>query len=121
MKYYVDVDGTLIKAMDSSNLREWTRKVMHKHNPLNLQLLRWLKDRKAEGHTLYLWTDRNAELEIYTMRNLGKWGNLFDGAFFNGDNGLGGKFTGKVDGFVIDDKERFVKCGTKGGMVIDWK
>ena len=121
MDLYVDMDGTVLKPVKANGLQDWMDKIAGgKCSALNLGLLRWLKDRKAEGHTLYVWTDRSPELYSATMRNLGKWSGLFDMGSFNGD-GVCCKVKSMVDGFVIDDKDRYVKCGRHGGMQIVWQ
>ena len=121
MDYYVDMDGTVLAPTPATGLQDWMNKIASGQcSKLNLGLLRWLEQRKAEGHTLYVWTDRSPELYSATMRNLGKWSRLFDMGSFNGD-GEGGKAKSMVDGFVIDDKDRYVKCGRHGGMQVSWK
>ena len=121
MKLFVDVDNTLLRALPfNCTLDEWRKMFFTKFTQLNLNLLRWLKARKAEGHTIIMWTDRDADMQQHTLKNFGKWGYLFDEFSFNGD-GICGKIKNSVDGFVIDDKERYIKCGLKGGMIINWK
>ena len=120
MDYYVDMDGTVLAPTHATSLDDWMYKIgSGRCSVLNLNLLRWLKARKEEGHTLYVWTDRSPELYSATMRNLGKWSRLFDMGSFNGD-GVSGKAKSKVDGFVIDDKEQYVRCGVRGGMQVTW-
>lgn len=120
MRYYIDVDGTLVRKTTSTDLADWTTKVRTKARPLNLTLLKWLKERKIEGHDLVLWTNRSPELKEATYRNLGKWATLFSDAHFMGD-GWCGKRWNSVEGVVIDDEARFARCGQRGSFIIDWK
>jgi FMN phosphatase YigB (HAD superfamily) len=131
---YVDCDGTLVKYSTArfrvrveagvnqglTDLEAWLDAAEVIPRPLNYRLLRWLKNLPKDKYRLILWTNRNPGLIDATMRNLGKWAEIFDDFSFNGTGSAMSNKYGLMDGFVIDDEPRYVRCGSIGGLQVVW-
>ena len=59
-----------------------------------------------------MWTNRNHELHKYIMRDLKEWSPMFDKFQYY----AGQKEKSLVEGVVIDNELRYMKCGEKGGI-----
>ena len=131
LNIYCDVDGTLVKKQtakfdaaiaknkttDNTWLDAWIEAVRTTPRPLNLKLLRWLRGLPKDKYRVIMWTNRSPELAEATIRNIGKWADVFDEFSFNGYPNKS-KWDEIVEGFVIDDEPKFISNGTKGGCVV---
>lgn len=84
--------------------------------PLNVPLLRFFEEH-SDRYTLRLWTNRNEGLVQKTKEDLGKFTSLFDSFEFY----EGVKIDSKVEGVVIDNTPKYLKCGELGGIHYEWK
>ena len=126
----VDLDGTLFsRKMEylllcrenkthegfhkSSVLWDWYESANYTNrNKINTQLLDWLGKYKNQGHIIRVWTNRNYELHKYVIRDLREWSSLFDKfQYYEGEKGKS-----FVEGVVIDNEQKYIKCGEKGGI-----
>ena len=123
----VDCDGVLLSNRNESLLTsaielvgsygdlspvwDWYTELIHTTPlPLNLPVLKVLKELKDNGYVLRLWTNRMYTLEKSTLDNLGDWKNIFDSSLFYG----GRKHLSQVEGVVIDNHEKYLHCGETG-------
>ena len=96
---------------DTSEVWNWYERLVHNNPlPLNIQLLNWLSLQKDKGHSIRLWTNRMYTLRRTTIDNLGNWKSLFDSFQFHS----GRKLASRVDGVVIDNDPKYLKCGEFG-------
>ena len=83
--------------------------------PLNVPLLEFFEE-NSDKYTLRLWTNRNDGLVHKTISNLGKYKSLFDSFEFHEGN----KIASRVEGIVIDNDPKYLKCG-EVGVHYEWK
>jgi hypothetical protein len=123
-----DFDGVLIPAdfekkffnVDKSwrvSIDEYVRMVHEAPTPvINTSLLSFYNSLKEEGHVIRLLTNRNYEMEKCTRKVLGNYVSIFDSMIFCG----GMKKTRIVEGLVIDNEEKYLSCGSQGGILYQW-
>ncbi len=83
--------------------------------PLNISLLKYLEENRNK-FVLRLWTNRNRGVMRRTLDNLGRFKSIFDSfRFYEGD-----KINSRVEGIVIDNDPKYLKCG-EFGIHYEWK
>ncbi len=124
-KIYVDVDGTLLSgsldlefkkrsAVEAfSSVLAWYENCGVDDLALNMELIVKLVDLKEQGYELILWTNRGVANIEMTRRNLGIYWHMFSSHEFH--DGKKGKCV--LDGFVIDNEEKYLACGLSGVLV----
>lgn len=80
--------------------------------PLNTSLLRYYDSLRQDGHVIRLLTNRNYELREKTISILGEWVGLFDTLTFCD----GKKSQTRVEGLMIDNEKKYLKCGSLDGI-----
>jgi hypothetical protein len=84
--------------------------------PLNIELLKFFAN-NINKFALRLWTNRNYNLQKRTLLNIGPFKSVFDSFhFYNGE-----KEKSQVEGVVIDNNPRHLRCGELGGLLYKWK
>ena len=82
---------------------------------LNVPLLKFFEENK-DKYALRLWTNRNLGLVDRTVETLGEYKSLFDSFEFH----EGDKISSRVEGVVIDNDPKYLKCG-ETGIHYEWK
>jgi hypothetical protein len=130
MNYYIDMDGTVLDpsldkifndrysactTQEEKDLTiKWYRSLDVHNLELNMELIQRLIALKEEGHTLILWTNRGEENIPMTKKNLGIYWHLFsDHQFFGGQKG-----SCQLNGIVLDNEPKYLKCGLLGSELI---
>jgi len=102
---------------DTSPIWNWYQKLIETNPlPINVGLLQYLSYCKGRGDTVRLWTNRQPELRTATMNNLGIFSNIFDEVSFN----AGHKGKMRIEGVVIDNDTKNLKCGELG-VHYEWR
>jgi len=83
--------------------------------PLNFELLRFFA-RNMDKYALRLWTNRNYDLRKRTLLNLEPFIYIFDSFHFYG----GEKKFNLIEGIVIDNNPKYLKCG-EFGIHYEWR
>jgi hypothetical protein len=126
---YVDCDGVLL----SSELDNWFKNRIEEVGfknaikeyeemyvddlEVNIKLIKLLINlKKRKNVRVVLWTNRGETERDMTMSNLGEYWNVFDEVMFR----EGQKKNDKLNGIVVDNEERYLKCGERG-ILVDWK
>lgn len=81
---------------------------------LNTEMLKWLENLKNNGHVLRLFTNANYTLTKDIRHILGNATNLFDDFIF----AAGRKSTLRVEGIVVDNEIKNLKCGIHGNILV---
>jgi hypothetical protein len=83
--------------------------------PLNIPLLRFFEN-NMDKYVLRLWTNRSKDIMKRTIENLDGFKYIFDSfLFYSGD-----KLNSRVEGIVIDNAPKYLKCG-EFGLYYEWK
>jgi hypothetical protein len=77
---------------------------------VNHHVMKFLQEKKEEGHHIRLWTNRMYTLKDTTLRNLGDYRSIFDSFEFHS----GEKSSSRVEGLVIDNHEKYLHFGEFG-------
>jgi len=112
MDFYVDVDGTLLASWLDDQFKvngfAWYSRQYVNNLPVNVDLVNELRRYSANGHRIFLWTNRGQNQVKMTMENIASFIDIFSGfCFYDGR-----KMTARVDGIVIDNEEKYRICGT---------
>lgn len=95
------------------SIDDYIRIVVESPNPpLNTTLLRYYESLRRDGHIIRLLTNRNYELRNKTIQTLGEWVGMFDSLTFCD----GKKSQTRVEGLMIDNETKYLKCGSLGGI-----
>ena len=112
-KRFFHVDGSWKVSID-----EYVRMVNESPTPqVNHKLLVYLHELSEIGHVIRLFTNRNYELEKKTSMVLDSYKSIFDSFLFC--EGLKSKT--KVEGVVVDNEEKYLSCGSQGGILYQWE
>lgn len=102
---------------DTSNLWDDYGKFVHQTKDvvvLHTERLRWLENLRNEGHTIRLFTNANYTCAKDLKHILGNAVNLFDDFIF----GNGRKSTLRVEGIVVDNEVKNLRCGIHGNIFV---
>jgi hypothetical protein len=83
--------------------------------PLNVRLLDYFVQ-NVDKYVIRLWTNRNQGLVKKTIANLDGYARIFDSFQFH----EGSKIDSRVEGIVIDNDPKYLKCG-EFGIHYEWK
>jgi len=116
----IDFDGVLIPNDFEKKLFHNGKTKMSIDNYIKMiimsPLLRFFAD-NMDKYALRLWTNRNSDLQKKTLMNIESFKNVFDSFHFHG----GEKKKTKVEGVVIDNNPKYLKCGEFGGILYEFK
>ena len=127
---YVDVDGTLLcgshdalfagrlaAGEDFGVVLDWYNSTHVADLAINWSLVNELKELKARGHKLILWTNRGDKQFSMTKDNLGDiWDMFEDYLFLDG----GKRKLEPVKGHVYEDVEKYAQLGTEGYTLVSF-
>jgi hypothetical protein len=130
----IDYDGVLINNNVEQILTERLNHIPIGHNLTSLQseIFNWYVDvvnhlptssintsllnffaQHRDKYVLRLWTNRQLGLKHKTLEELHGYQHLFDTyQFYEGD-----KYNSKVEGIVIDNDPKYLRCGQYGGIL----
>jgi len=106
-----DIPLTDAISHSQSQIFDWYINMVNSSPPalLNVPLLKFFEENSDE-YSLRLWTNRNLDLVQHTINNLGTFKSLFDSFEFHEGN----KIFSRVEGIVIDNDPKYLKCGEVG-------